>query len=132
MVKESADNHIDRTNVEFLQFFNLTLSDLVETNSIDSEVIFNVWDDELTEEDNLAAIDIKIYCMFGDEEAADFQRAVRELSHGTIREKIKFLLAERVRCGDKAWEDILSREALRRQMLRAGRQTCGMWLSATL
>jgi hypothetical protein len=64
--------------------------------------------------------------MFGDEEAANFQRAVRELSHGTLREKVKFLLAERVRSGDKAWEDILLREAMRRDMLRAGRQTCGM------
>jgi hypothetical protein len=90
-LKESADNHIDRTNVEFLQFFNLTLSELVETDNINGEVIFNEWDDDLTEEKSLAAVGrpIKIYVMFGDE-AANFQRAVRELSHGTIREKVFF------------------------------------------
>jgi hypothetical protein len=32
---------------------------------------------------------------------------VRELTHGTLREKAKFLLVDKFRGGDKAWEDIL-------------------------
>jgi hypothetical protein len=73
-LNESADNHTDRTNVKFLQFFNLPLRYLAETDNIDSEVIFNEWNDELTDEENLAAVGTKICVMFGDEVAVYFQR----------------------------------------------------------
>jgi hypothetical protein len=51
-----------RTNIEFPRFFNLSLHDLVSKDDGDSKAVFSSWNENITNEENLALMGINNLC----------------------------------------------------------------------
>jgi hypothetical protein len=105
----------DACNKEILNYLGLSIEELVGLVNMDEDVIMKDWMDEYSEESNFEDVLTKICNLFGPEEERDFALAFAELS-GSIKQRVSYLVTERIRVGEKAWEDIIWRGSLKRQL----------------
>jgi hypothetical protein len=86
----------------------LSIEEIVGMANMDEDVIIKDWMDEYSEESNFEDVLTKICNLFGREEERDFALAFAELS-GSTKQRVRYLVSERIRVGEKAWEDIVWR-----------------------
>jgi hypothetical protein len=110
---EQAGN--ERTNKDFVAYFGLTLEDMIDEDHMNTASIFDAKWHCYDDDENLDYVQLKIYRLFGQEEELNFRDAIMELKKGNLKEKIEYLLAKRIRVGEKIWEDLIWQGMLRRK-----------------
>jgi hypothetical protein len=102
----------DACNKRILNYLGLSMEEIVGLVNMDEDAIMKDWMDENSEESNFEDVLTKICNLFGHEEERD---AFAELS-GSTKQRVRYLVTERIRVGKKAWEDIKWRASLKRQL----------------
>jgi hypothetical protein len=111
----SEESGIERTNKDFVDYFGLTLEYVIGEDHMNTSSIFDAVWDSYDDDDNLDFVQLKVCHLFGEKEEMDFRKAFMELRNGNLKEKIEYLLAERIRRGDKIWDDLIWRGTLMRE-----------------
>jgi hypothetical protein len=111
----SEESGIERTIKDFVDYFGLTLEYVIGEEHMNTSSIFDAVWDSYDDDDNLEFIQLKVCRLFGEKEEMDFRMTFMELRNGSFKEKIEYLLAERIRRGDKIWEDLIWRGTLMRK-----------------
>jgi hypothetical protein len=100
-LRQSENVDIRRTNEDFVGYFGQSLEEIIDVEHMNAATIFDAAWDRYGDEENLEFVQLKIYLLFGEEDEAIFKKAFMELRNGTLKEKIEYLLAERIKEGEK-------------------------------
>jgi hypothetical protein len=112
---DGEKNYEEVGNKDFLNYLGLTIEEVVGVGQMDEYAILSDWLDEYSEESNLETILTKICNLFGRVEQRDFELAFAELS-GPAKQRITYLVEERIRTGEESWSNIIWRGSLKRNM----------------
>jgi hypothetical protein len=114
-LRQSKQAGNERTNKDFVAYFGLTLEHMIDEDHINTAPIFDAKWHCYDDDENLDYVQLKIYRLFGQEEELNFRDAFMELKKGNLKEKIEYLLAKRIRVGEKIWESLSWHGMLRRK-----------------
>jgi hypothetical protein len=105
----------DVCNKQILNYLGLSIEEVVGLANVDEDAIIKDWMEEYSEESNFEDVLIKMCNLFGREEERDFALTFAELT-GSTKQRVKYFVMERIRVGEKAWEGIIWRGTLKRQL----------------